>query len=75
MLDQPERPLGDARPEGLDAGGDVVSAGSMAMPTSCKQGSQQELLVVGPDVARQVKDLQAVKKGVTLGVVLGVLLD
>ena len=56
------------------AGGDVV-LGIDGQADVVQQGGQQEFLVVGADIARQVKNLQAVKEGVTLGVLLRVLLD
>ena len=40
-----------------------------------QQGRQQELLIIGPRLARQVKDLKAVIEYVALGMELRVLLD
>ena len=40
-----------------------------------QEGCKQEFLIVRANVSCQVKDLEAVKKGVALGMMLGVLLD
>ena len=74
MLDQPERPLGDGAAERLDARGDVVLRVD-GLADVVQQGGQQELLVVGPRVAGQLEDLQAVKERIALGMIPGVLLD
>ena len=74
MLDQPECALGDGASKRFDSGGDVV-LGIDGQADVVQQGRQQEFLVVGANVSRQVKDLQAVKEGVALGVLFGVLLD
>ena len=72
--DQPERPLGDGTAQGLGPGvGMILRIHRLAHVV--QQGRQQELLVVGPRLARQVKDLKAVIEDVTLGMELRVLLD
>ena len=69
MLDQPERPLGDAprggtRPPARDV---VLRVDGLA--DVVQQGGQQEFLVVRPGLARQLEDLQAVIQRIALGVI------
>src|SRR5271166_1249442 len=74
MCDQPERPLGDGTAHGLGSGAGMILR-VQRLAHVVQQGRQQKLLIIGPRLARQVKDLKAVIEDVTLGMELRVLLD